>query len=238
MALQPKLSLSQRVSASYSELSSLATDLNAVSDALGKAVSDIDEGLKKLNLGVTAWVEVQKYRGSREQDLTYTVEELGYAKINGKWGIALRVRSGDDERPEWDESVEVSLFNEAARALRLKAIKKIPELLNKLNEEATKVTKELQAKLADAQAVACAVQEAASAPKSPSVGARPLLRPATPPITPSPSVGARPLLRPATPPITPSPSVGARPVLRPATPPNTSLLDTFTALRNNSEVEK
>lgn len=111
------------------------------------------------------------------QDQSYTIEELGYAKINGKWGIALRVRSGDGQHPEYEESVETWLFNEAARPLRLKAIKKIPELLNKLNEEAAKVTKELQAKLADAQTVAGAVQEAARGSKSSSGRARPAILP-------------------------------------------------------------
>lgn len=161
-----KTSLSESVSSSFRELSAAAGALNVVSDELGKAVSEIDDSLKKLNLGVTAWVQMQKWGGAHERDLSYTIEELGYAKINSKWGIAVRVRSGDDEHPEYDESVEAWLFNDATRALRLRAIKKIPELLNKLSEEATKVTKELQVKLADAQAVAAAVQEAAREPKS------------------------------------------------------------------------
>jgi hypothetical protein len=156
-----QFSLSARVSASYSELSSIATDLNAVSDAFGKAVSDIDEGLKKLNLGVTAWVRVDSsYGNDRPEDRTYRIEEIGYAKINGKWGIALRTRSGDEAYPEEADRVDDVPFNEAPRASRLKAIEKIPELLKKLSEEAAKVTKELQAKLADAQAVAAAVQDA------------------------------------------------------------------------------
>jgi hypothetical protein len=155
-----KFSLSTRVSHSYHELSSVASKLNAVSDALGKAVADIDEGLKRLNLGVAAWVEVQRWGGANDRDLSYTIEELGYAKINGKWGIALQTRSGDDEHPDWDESVEAWLFNEAGRALRLRAVKKIPELLSKLNEEAAKVIKELQVQLVEAQTVADAVLEA------------------------------------------------------------------------------
>jgi DNA anti-recombination protein RmuC len=165
MVFQPKLSLSQRVSASYSELSSIATDLNAVSDALGKAVSDIDEGLKKLNLGITAWVRVESSHRASDQDGTYEYDELGYAKINGRWGIALRTRSGDDNNPEYIETDAERPFNEAARASRLRAIENIPELLNKLNQEAARVTKELQAKLADAQAVSAAVQEATGSPK-------------------------------------------------------------------------
>ena len=153
-----QFSLSARVSASYSELSSVATELNAISDALGKAVSDIDEGLKKLNLGITSWVQVEcSYRAS-DEDGSWEIDELGYAKINGRWGIALRTRSGNDQRPEYVETVAEWPFNKAARASRLGAIEKIPELLNKLHQEAAKVTKELQAKLADAQAVALAVR--------------------------------------------------------------------------------
>lgn len=159
-----QFSLSARVSAAYLQLSSVATDLNVVSDALGKAVSDIDEGLKKLNLGVTAWVRVA-YVESSPEDSSYEIEEIGYEKVNGKWGIAIRTRSGDDRHPEYAETVQEWPFNEAARSSRLRAIEKIPELLNKLNEEATKVAKEVQAKLADAQAVAGAVQEAAGGPK-------------------------------------------------------------------------
>jgi hypothetical protein len=134
-------------------------------------VSDIDEGLKKLNLGVSAWAEVSHTESSPE-DSTYEVEEIGYAKVGGKWGIALRIRSGDDRHPEREETVEEWPFNEAARASRLRAFGKIPEVLNKLNQEASKATKELQVKLADAQAVAVAVQEAAGESKLPSGRAR------------------------------------------------------------------
>ena len=158
-----QVSLSARVSASYLELSSIASDLNAISDALGKAVSDIDEGLKKLNIGVTAWVRVDSfYGGEHRENRTYRIEEVGYSKFNGKWGIGLRTRSGDEAYPDELEAVEEWAFNEAARTLRLRAIEKIPELLMKLSEEAAKVTKELKAKLAHAQAVAGALQATGS----------------------------------------------------------------------------
>jgi hypothetical protein len=151
-------SLSASVSSSYLELTIAAETLNAVSDALGKAVSDIDEGLKKLNLGITAWVRVCYEGSDSPEDGTYRIEEIGYSKINGKWGVGLRTLSGDEYfGPNNDESIEAWLFNEAPRALRLKSIEKIPELLKTLSEEAKKVTGELQSKLGDAQAVAAAI---------------------------------------------------------------------------------
>ncbi len=151
--------LIESVSSSFAELTTASESLNLVSDALGKAVSDIDDGLKKLNLGVTAWVEVYAKKDTSEEDPIYLVEELGYAKIGSKWGVALRTRRRDDRLPEPEENIETLLFNDAARTLRLKAIEKLPQLLRKLSEEATKITRELQAKLADAQAVAAAVNQ-------------------------------------------------------------------------------
>ncbi len=155
-------SIAANVSAAYLELSKAAEVLNSVSDAFSKAVSDIDEALKKLNLGIVAWVIVHEDSASSD-DPIYHIEEIGYSKIGSKWGIALRTRTGnvmysDDDR----ESVETWLFNEATRTLRLKAIGKLPELVNKLSQEAAKMTKQLQSKLADTQAVA----EALNPPRS------------------------------------------------------------------------
>jgi hypothetical protein len=151
-----RIPLIEGVSSSFVELATASESLNLVSDELGKAVSDIDAGLRKLGLGVTAWVQIYAKTDTSEEDPIFLVEELGYAKV-GRWGVALRTRSRDDRAPEPEETIETFLFNDAPRKLRLKAIEKLPELLKKLSEEAAKVTKELQAKLAYAQAVAVAV---------------------------------------------------------------------------------
>ncbi len=153
-----RFSLSQNISTSFAELSAASQSLNNVSDALGKAVTDIDEGLRKLNLGITAWVDVFTTLPDHPENPTYMFEELGYTKINTKWGVALRVRSGDESQPYEQEHVQMWAFNDAPRALRLEAIDKLPRLLRKLSEEAQKVTAELQAKLADAQTVASTIQ--------------------------------------------------------------------------------
>lgn len=142
------------VSTSYLELTKAAEVLNGVTDAFGKAVSDIDEALKKLNLGIVAWVMVDE-QGGHSDDPVYHIQEIGYSKVSGKWGIALRTRTGNVANSYDDrEEVEIWLFNEATRALRLKAIEKLPELVNKLSKEATQMTKQLQLKLSDIQAVA------------------------------------------------------------------------------------
>jgi hypothetical protein len=147
---------SEDVSSAFHELTSIASVLNKVSDALGKAVSDIDEGLKKLNLGISVWVRIH-YDPAGPDDPSYYVEELGYAKIDGKWCTALRTITGSEITEEGD-AISTYAFNEAPRALRLKAIDKLPALLKALTNESSRVTKELKGKLASAQAVAAVIK--------------------------------------------------------------------------------
>ena len=80
MASDPTPSLAQKVQSSYLRLSKIAFDLNAVSDELGKSVAEIDLALKRLNLGVSVWVDIR--RGTSDDGLSYWGEDLGYSKIN------------------------------------------------------------------------------------------------------------------------------------------------------------
>jgi hypothetical protein len=113
--------------------------------------------LRKLNLGVTTWVEIFSGEGDRDpQDTNYWSEDLGYAKANGKWDVCIRRVDGNYQNPDGESEVRWA-FNDASRALRLAAIDKVPELLEALSKEAASTTKSIQAKLADVQAVAEAV---------------------------------------------------------------------------------
>lgn len=149
--------LSERVTASFSQLTSVASDLNAISDELGKSIAEIDAALKKLNLGITVWEKISAWEADPQMgDLSYWTEDIGYAKIKGKWGISLRRVDGDYNNPDRDE-IESWLFNDAPRALRLEAIEKIPDLLEKLSKEAVKVTHQIKGRLADVREVAGAI---------------------------------------------------------------------------------
>jgi hypothetical protein len=150
-------SLAERVKSSYLQLSGVASDLNTVSDELGKSVASVDSALKKLNLGVTVWVSIRDWDG---EDLDYYREQIGYAKVDGKWGIALRTVSGNQNNPDRD-NVEQWLFSDGPRKLRLSAIEKLPELLKNLSDEAVVTTEKIKSKLAEVQEVAAAVNSAA-----------------------------------------------------------------------------
>lgn len=154
--------LTERVQNSLQKLSSVALELNAVSDELGKCVADVDAALKKLNLGIVAWARIQTWGGDEG---SYTREEIGYCKVDGKWGVALRTVDGSQYDPE--ESVETWLFNDAPRSMRLSAIGKIEELLEKLSAQAVVTTQEVKGKLALAKEVALAVKSSSDAHETP-----------------------------------------------------------------------
>jgi hypothetical protein len=152
-------SLIERVESSYRKLSTVASELNFVSDELGKCVSEMDSALKKLNLGIEVWVLI---RGNQD-DVSFWTEELGYQKISGKWGIALRTVAGVNGCED-EADVERWLFNDAPRWLRLSAIAKIPVLLEQLSMEGTKVADEISKSLADVKEVATVLSKAAEEP--------------------------------------------------------------------------
>jgi len=129
-------------------------------------VADLDTAFKKLNLGISVWVHI--YSGDDDRDMSFWSQDLGYAKIGGKWGIALRTVAGDYQNPD-EASVEEWLFNESPRHLRLSAIGKIPELLEKLSKEAAETAEKIKGKLAEAQEVAAAVKVASEVPKRVSI---------------------------------------------------------------------
>lgn len=156
--------LPQRVASCYSALSAAAKELNSISDELGKSIAEIDVALKKLNLGVAVWIPIRGDDGGPNES-SFWSEDLGYAKIGSTWGICLRRVTGDHMADR--ETVEPWLFNDAPRTLRISAIEKIPDLLERLSTEATKTTKRIRAKLSDAQVVAQAVKDAATTPRTP-----------------------------------------------------------------------
>ncbi len=159
-----EIPLLERVANYYSQLTTVAADLNAVSDELGKSIAEIDVALKKLNLGITAWVPVYSGEGGLHgDDFSFWSRDIGYAKVSGKWGISLRTVDGNYHDPD-EANVEAWLFNDAPRSNRLEAIGKIPELLEKLSKDAVETTKNIQARLGEAKAVADAVKSAASNP--------------------------------------------------------------------------
>src|SRR5258708_5017193 len=76
-----------RVKSSYQKLLSAATELNSASDRFSKLVAEIDATLKPLNIGIASFVQMGP---GWSAEYSRGHDDVGYAKINGKWCIALR----------------------------------------------------------------------------------------------------------------------------------------------------
>lgn len=161
MSLNIKEPLSSKVESSFRKLSAVASDLNFSSDELGKSIADLDASLKKLNLGITAWVQIRS--NSDPNEGWYWGEELGYDKVGATWGMALRTLRGTASDPQ-NEVVDIWLFNDGPRWLRLLAIELIPKLLEKLSVEAAETAQKVRLKLTEIQEVAAVVRKASEEP--------------------------------------------------------------------------
>ena len=76
----------QNVKFPFDKLSSTADTLNAASHRLNEAIDRLNGALRQLNLGIASWVRVWTF----ENDHVSDIEEIGYARVRGKWGICIR----------------------------------------------------------------------------------------------------------------------------------------------------
>lgn len=147
-----------RVQTHFQVLSKTASSLNAASDELTSSVSVLSESLKKLNVGLTVWVMFRS-RDFEEEPDRYDIDQIGYTKVNGVWGIAIQSVFGDERRDE--ESVAgLWLFNDAPREMRLAAVDKLPELIEELAKAAFNTTKRVQEKAQQVRELANAISNA------------------------------------------------------------------------------
>jgi hypothetical protein len=153
-------SIDERVSDAFERLSASAAALNVVSDELSKPIAAIDSSLKTLNLGVTTWVE---FAGHVDHDAgCFWERSMGYAKVSGKWGIAIRTKNGDFGN---EPDAEYWPFSEAPRAYRLEAVDKLPELIEKLVAAADETADKLKEKISTTNQVARAIAQSPAAIK-------------------------------------------------------------------------
>jgi hypothetical protein len=159
-----KETLISKAQKSYQELATVARNLNTASDRLGKIIVELDEALKALNLGISSWVSFNYWE---DANLDFSCDQVGYSKVGGKWGIAIRSSSGN---LNWQEDTTQDgpwLFNDAPRKLRIEAIGKIPELLETLVKEVVATTTKINEKVRESQELAKAISVLASSKDKP-----------------------------------------------------------------------
>lgn len=145
-------SVSERTAAALIQLKPVAKEVSAAAEELGKPVTVVDRTLKGMNIAFAAWVTYKS--GGDEYEFWHW--DVGYSRINARWGIGLRVVSGNPNHPE-DADIEEWHFNESPLYLRHHAIEKLPELLEALAKTGMTVARKLTGAVASATAIAEAV---------------------------------------------------------------------------------
>ena len=147
----------ERIAAAYKRLAQSAEALSSKTDEFSRQIAVLDGALKKLDLGIIAW---ERIRGGEDKSGNYWSEDVGYAKVNGRWGIAIRERSGNTNAGT--EEIDEWLFNDAPRSLRISAIDQMAGLLNKLLTSSGKTARKIDEKIAQAKSLASALNKAVS----------------------------------------------------------------------------
>jgi hypothetical protein len=143
--LKIKKDNSAEVDSHLKQLAVTAKTLNQLSDTLTQQVTGVEAPLNKLNLGVSAYVVVQRWSGENDD---YGEVRLAYGKQAGKWGLAVEEITGNSYGNEQYESWP---FKEAPRELRLQVIEAIPQLLEALVKKSAELTSEIKDKVAFAE---------------------------------------------------------------------------------------
>ena len=143
-----------RISASIQKLAASAANLNKASDEFGKHALAVNEALQRLNIGIEVW---QLIKQTPSDDGSEVNDYVGYARVDGHWGLALStVHHEFDGEVESDEEWA---FNDGPRSLRIEAIDKLPDLLDKIAGEAEKAARKLESSVGIAEAITKAVRE-------------------------------------------------------------------------------
>jgi uncharacterized phage infection (PIP) family protein YhgE len=154
--------MSNNVQTSMARLTSLSQVLNNASDQLSQNIGEIESALNQLNWGVSAWVHddpltVEEVTGTGPDGnhrQVHRLEELGYANSGGTWGIV--VASGTEE--SWPEDVKITFLRDAPLEVKIRAMERIPKLLDEVAEGLNKITQQATQKAAEAKEIASALR--------------------------------------------------------------------------------
>jgi hypothetical protein len=121
--------------------------LNDRADAASRLLTDIEKKLIDSGVGITVWDNafLEEYL----DDVSYgSVRRyfLGYAKIDGEWGIAVseEIDGGPNTPPK---EFQEFLLRTADRETRILAVPHIPSLLQRIHDSVSDMTKKLDKRM-------------------------------------------------------------------------------------------
>jgi methyl-accepting chemotaxis protein len=150
------VSVTSRTAAALERLQTSAKHFQPVTSALSRSVQQVEQILAVLNLRVACWTEISEsvLNGGHT---TYS-EYVGYIEHGNRWQIVLSTdKRGYDDPEPYDE--KIWSFNEAPQYLRIKAVDKLPALIDSLAATVDKTAERMAKKLDAAQEIATAIAE-------------------------------------------------------------------------------
>lgn len=144
---------SERIAVAFKTLIGSAKNINDASGELAKPIGSLERALKRLNLGVACWTRIS---GGSDGYNRWS-QEVGYSRVRGNWRLAIRTLAGNEDDPE--PAIEEWSFGDAPRYLRIKAVDKLPELIEALVKATDATTTRLKKKVVPAQELATAVND-------------------------------------------------------------------------------
>jgi hypothetical protein len=149
--------MTQKIESALKRIETTAKTLNQSSDELSKRIADIESALNKYKLGLWVWLDkpILEEHESDESE-RYHWKELycfGYGKLREKWGLLINVY------PDYDPEPNLVFLKDAPREIRVVAIDRIPDLLERIAEEATKLNQRVMEKAELAGQIAAALNK-------------------------------------------------------------------------------
>jgi hypothetical protein len=145
-----------RKSTSLDALTETSKKINSATKRLNVAVDQFNSALKGLNLGVPVWIVVCS--GEPNNQIIET-EELGYAKVKGRWGVCIRLTieglGPEPEERHWH-------FEDAPRDMRIHASSHFNKLLIALNEASLQAAQSMEQSAIDVEEMSDSIVEAAN----------------------------------------------------------------------------
>jgi hypothetical protein len=147
-----------KIALGFKDLSAASNDLKSAADDLSSTISELERLLRNLNLRVSAWHRISR---SIDDEGTVNCRHIGYANVEGKWGIALSKTTEDQQTGEVI-SDDTWRFADAPLWMCADAIGHLPELIQALIARTQETTQRLRTKNEEAKEIVAATATAAA----------------------------------------------------------------------------
>ena len=140
------------------DLEPLSKRINVASDELTQALQAVQDRINALALGVEVWLTCeddeldQQIAGGNENGRVLQLQELGYGRLGDSWGLVVRRCAYDQDfdgmqwhfRPGLPTVIAQGSLLKASRHIRVAAVRLLPLLIDKIEQEATNVIKAVE----------------------------------------------------------------------------------------------